>query len=203
MRSVRTSDPTMDLEARADPRRSAWGRPPSVSADGLLINGTDSSCILFIYNLWTLFHRLETARNAVAKCFGLTGPQYSILMAVARLEGDTGIHSSTLSELLQVSPAFIAAEVKRLVSYGYLTKAADPGDRRKIRLQTSEKGRRHIKTHGDSIKKMNDTIFGVLEPDEFRQLVTLTAKLTSRSERTVALVDAHCKSRRALARSRT
>jgi DNA-binding MarR family transcriptional regulator len=203
MRTGSTDDPTIDLEARADARRSAWGRPPSVSADGLLINGTDTSCIFFIYNLFTLFHRLEAARNSVAECFGLTGPQYSILMAVARLEGDTGITASTLAELLQVSPAFIASEVKRLVSYGFLTKTSDPGDRRRNRLQTSEKGRRHIKTHGDSIKKMNDMIFGVLEPDEFRQLVSLTSKLTSHSERTVALVDAHCKSKRALARSRT
>jgi len=172
-----------------------WRRPASVSADTLLINGTDSCFLTMIYKLWAFNQHMEAARNSLAKHFELSGPQYTIFMAVARFEGQDGINARALSKLLEVSPGFIATEIKSLINIGLLTKSVDDRDRRMHRLQTSESGRELLRAKSPFVCKMNDLLFGGLSSEEVRQLVALSSKLTSRSERTSAILDTHYKMR--------
>ncbi|RDV04656.1 MarR family winged helix-turn-helix transcriptional regulator [Undibacter mobilis] len=172
-----------------------WCRPASVSADTLLIDGTDGCFLTMIYNLWAFNQHMEAARNSLAKHFELSGPQYTIFMAIARFEGQEGINARDLSKLLQVSPGFIATEIKSLVSLGLLTKSIDGRDRRMHRLQTSDQGRKLLRTNSSFVCKMNDLLFGGLTSEEVQQLVTLSSKLTHQSERTSAILDTHYKMR--------
>jgi DNA-binding MarR family transcriptional regulator len=180
---------------RADEVPAGWSRPSSVSADTLLINGTDSCFLTMIYKLWAFNQHMEAARNSLARHFRLSGPQYTIFMAIARFEGQDGINARDLSKLLEVSPGFIATEVKSLIKIGLLTKSVDGRDRRMHRLQTSDGGRELLQANSSVVCKMNDLLFGGLTSEEVRQLVDLSSKLTSRSERTSAILDTHYKMR--------
>jgi len=180
---------------RAQKSTSNWSRPPSVSADTLLINGNDSCFLTMIYKLWAFNQHMESARNSLARHFRLSGPQYTIFMAIARFEGEDGINARDLSKLLEVSPGFIATEIKSLINIGLLTKSVDDRDRRMHRLQTSDRGRELLRAKSLFVCKMNDLLFGGLSSEEVRQLVALSSKLTSRSERTSAILDTHYKMR--------
>ena len=172
-----------------------WKLPPSVSTDALFIDGSDVACHKLVYNLLAFTHHMEAARNTVARQFALTGPQYTIFMAIARLEGSNGTCSNAIARLLQVSQAFIALELKRLIAFGLVRKSVDPDDRRRLRLQTSPRGRAILQMNAELICKMNDMLFGSLELDEFRQLSSLASKLTTRSERTAAVLKTLCEDR--------
>ena len=78
---------------------------------------------------------------------------------------------------------------------GLLTKSVDERDRRMHRLQTSDHGRELLRTNSSFVCKMNDLLFGGLTSEEVQQLVALSSKLTSRSERTSAILDTHYKMR--------
>ncbi len=169
-----------------------WELPPSVSTDALFIDGSDVACHKLVYDLLAFTHHMEAARNTVARQFALTGPQYTIFMAIARLEGRRGTCSNAIARLLQVSQAFIAVELKRLTALGLVRKSVDPADRRRLLLQTSRRGKDILQTNAELICKMNDMLFGSLALDEFRQLTSLAAKLTARSERTVAVLKTLC-----------
>ena len=65
--------------------------PPTVSAEALTEGGSDARFRQMISDLFTVSVRMDAVRNALAKSLGVSGPQYSILMAIARLEGSGGV----------------------------------------------------------------------------------------------------------------
>jgi DNA-binding MarR family transcriptional regulator len=174
----------------------SWQRPASVSVDSLFVDGSDTACHAVVYNLLTFTRHMEAARNAVAQEFDLTGPQYSIFMAIVRLEGRDGITGNALARLLNVSSAFVTLELKQLMARGLITKTTDPKDRRKQRLRVSADGRRTIQRNASVVCKSNDLLFGCLTREEFHQLIALASKLTVRSGRTADVI----KMRRTFAR---
>ena len=146
-----------------------------------------------IYKLWVFNQHMEAARNSVAQHFDLSGPQYTIFMAIARFEKQSGVNSRTLAALLNVSPPFVATEVKQLLALGLIEKSVDLKDRRKIQLRTSKRGRKLVQANEWLVNKMNDLLFSGLNPTEVRQLISLASKLTLRSERAAAVIDTHYK----------
>jgi DNA-binding MarR family transcriptional regulator len=181
------------MEVEGSDAGIAWDRPLCVSAETLLVGGSDAQFLTMIYNLWAFNQHMETARNSLAKHFELTGPQYTIFMAIARFEGQQGISACALTKLLQLSPGFVATELKALTNLGLLIKSVDARDRRMNRLYISDYGREVLETNASFVRKMNDLLFGGLTAEEVRQLAMLSLKLTSRSERTAAILDTHYK----------
>jgi len=171
-----------------DANVASWQRPASVSVESLFVEGSDTASHAVVYNLLTFTRHMEATRNAVAQEFDLTGPQYTIFMAIVRLEGRTGITGNALARLLNVSSAFITLELKRLIARGLITKATDPDDRRKQRLQVSTEGRSAIQKNAPVVCKANDLLFGCLTREEFQQLIALASKLTARSGRTADVI---------------
>jgi DNA-binding MarR family transcriptional regulator len=150
-----------------------------------LIDGSDKACQSLIYNLLTLGLELEACRNVVAEKFDVSGPQYSILMGIARFQGDRGIRASAVADLLNVSAAFITTQTGQLIEKGLLAKERNPADRREVLLKVSASGERMIDQFSTLISDMNDTLFGELSPGEFRVLVRLIEKMVGASSRTL------------------
>ena len=59
--------------------------PATASRQALLEAGSDDRFRQLVYDLLTISVRMETAREHLARRLGVSGPQYSILMAIARL----------------------------------------------------------------------------------------------------------------------
>lgn len=167
-----------------------WSAPLTVSKEALLVDGSDKACQWLIYNFFALSLEMEACRNVVAKKFGISGPQYSILMAIARFQGDHGIRASAVANLLNVSAAFITTQTGKLIDQELLVKERNPDDRREVLLKVSASGQPLIERYSALIRDMNDTLFSELSADEFRVLIRLVDGLVKTSARTVDMLRA-------------
>src|SRR6202023_865653 len=64
--------------------------PPTVSCGALIEKGSDRRFRTLVNDLFTVASRMETVRAHLGRRMGLSGPQYSVLVAVAHLPGERG-----------------------------------------------------------------------------------------------------------------
>src|SRR5262245_2088657 len=118
--------------------------PPTVSLPTLLRGRSDRVFQKLVFDLFTISARLEDVRGHLASSMGVSAPQYSVLRAVAALQGPDGVSVGSVADHLHVSSAFIAAQSRGLVSQDLLDKQEDETDRRISRLSLTRKGERLV-----------------------------------------------------------
>ena len=155
--------------------------PPSVSAPSLLQGGSDRIFQKLIFNLFTISARIEQVRVHFAFRVGISGPQYSLLRAVAILQGSEGVSVGIVAGHLHVTSAFITAQSRALLQRGLLKKKEDTADRRVSRLSLTFKGERLVDEIVEEVRPINDIFFGTLQRDEFEALSAIMEKLVDSS----------------------
>jgi len=172
--------------ARQLKRRVRAGLPPyeaqpSISAPALLRGGSDRAFQRLLFDLFTIADRLERVRAHIASRVGLSGPQYSLLRAVASLQGREGVSIGTIAEHLHVTSAFIALQSGVLVQKGLLSKKGDATDRRVSRLSLTATGEQLVDKIVEEVRPVNDLFFATLQGDEFEGLAVIVKKLVDSS----------------------
>jgi len=170
--------------------------PPSVSAPSLLRAGSDRAFQKLVFDLFTISARIERVRVHIASRMGISGPQYSLLRAVASLQGKEGVSIGTVAEHLHVANTFITAQSGVLVRRGLLKKEEDAIDRRVSRLTLTSKGERLVDQIVEEARPINDVFFGGLQKGEFETLSAVVEKLVDSSRN--AMVQISSQDQRAL-----
>lgn len=166
--------------------------PATASRQALLEAGSDDRFRQLVYDLLTISVRMETAREHLARRLGVSGPQYSILMAIARLQDRHGVRVGGVAKALHVTSAFIATETGRLARLGLLSKSPNPKDRRGILLALTPRGQAALVKLGPEIRAVNDDFFKPLDRAGFQALASTAAALvesSSRVERRLRVMD--------------
>jgi MarR family transcriptional regulator, organic hydroperoxide resistance regulator len=163
--------------------------PPTVSRAALLEGGSDQRFRRLVYDLLTIASRMTAAREHLAGRMGISGPQYSLLMAIGQFQGKQGVGVTAIARVLHVSNAFVATETGKLAQAGLLTKRANPKDRRGVLLSLTRAGRTLIEKNGNEIRAVNDVFFGALTRTRFATLSTAMAELVGSSARATMLLD--------------
>jgi DNA-binding MarR family transcriptional regulator len=166
--------------------------PATASRQALLEAGSDDRFRQLVYDLLTISVRMETAREHLARRLGVSGPQYSILMAIARLQDRHGVRVGGVAKALHVTSAFIATETGRLARLGLLSKSPNPKDRRGILLALTPRGQAALVKLGPEIRAVNDDFFKPLDRAAFQALASTAAALvesSSRVERRLRVMD--------------
>ena len=179
--------------------------PLTVSHRALLVEGSDIEFRRLIARLLLVEERLRHARAYLGKQAGLTGPQYSLLMAVAYLQGETGIPVRSLARDLRVTSAFIASESRRLLERGLLAKRRNPHDSRSTLITVTPVGRRCIERLVPEVRAVNDLFFGHLTRPAFVETKRVLEQLMDGSRQALAHIaarEARGASRSATRRSR-
>jgi DNA-binding MarR family transcriptional regulator len=164
--------------------------PPTVSAPALLSGGTDARFRQLVYDLFTVSVRMEAVRDALARELGVSGPQYSILMAIARLAGDAGVPVGQVADQLHVTGAFVTVEAGKLVRAKLVEKSPNPKDGRSVLLRLSARGAQRLERLAPKVCAVNDRFFGVLDRGDFETLARAAAALVQRSDEAVAIARA-------------
>jgi DNA-binding MarR family transcriptional regulator len=159
--------------------------PLSVSAPSLLRAGSDRIFQKLVFDLFTISARIEQIRLRFASRLGISGPQYSLLRAVASLQGREGVSIGVVAEHLHVTSAFITAQSRMLAQRGLLNKREDAADRRISRLSLTLKGERLVDEIVDEVRPINDIFFGGLQKGEFEVLSAIMQKLVDSSRSAV------------------
>lgn len=162
----------------------------TVSHSALLERGSDRRFRQLVYDLLTIATRMDLVRAYLGRQIGLSGPQYSLLIAVAHLQGEKGVSVGAVAGALHVSSAFITVETGKLARRGLLWKRPNPADRRSVLLTLSSRGRLAIASLNARIRAVNDQFFANLDRRSFLNLSATAAQLVLGSDRALRLIDA-------------
>lgn len=89
-----------------------------------------------------------------------------------------GLTNAEISELLDIKPSSVTAQVKKLEEDGFAKRIPDENDKRVSRIYLTDKGREAQKKRSRFHNDMSEDIFGNLSPEEQEQLQALMEKLT-------------------------
>ncbi|MGD9920263.1 MAG: MarR family winged helix-turn-helix transcriptional regulator [Pseudorhodoplanes sp.] len=165
--------------------------PATVTRAALLDRGSDKRFRGFVYDLLTIATRMNAVREHLARRMKLSGPQYSVLMAVAQARGDGGVGVGALARLLHVSSAFVATETGKLAQAGLIAKRPNPKDRRGVLLDITRAGRALIEDNSAEIRAVNDEFFGQLDRASFETAASAIALIELGSRKAMHRVRVH------------
>jgi DNA-binding MarR family transcriptional regulator len=175
---------TAERELAAGP----YALPATTSRAPLLKGGSDHRFRVLVADLFTIATRMEMVREHFGRRMGISGPQYSIVVAVAHLQGRNGISVGTLAQALHVSSAFIATEGGKLVRRRLLLKRVNPLDRRGVLLSVAPAGRLAVDRVSAEIRAVNDLFFGALDASSFAALSAAAGALVESSAKAVRYI---------------
>jgi len=138
-----------------------------------------------VYDLLFVSDALRVVRSHLGSLLGLSGPQYVLLMAITRRQGEDGLTGSALAAYLRVTNAFVAAESRVLTERGFIDKRPNPRDGRSVLIVLTPKGRRLIERVAPRIQAVNDRLFGCLDRDDFIAAKRIFAGLAETARVTV------------------
>jgi DNA-binding MarR family transcriptional regulator len=182
---------TSKASAKRDSVGSAvYALPPTVSCGALLEKGSDHCFRVLVNDLFTISSRMELVRAHLGRRMGISGPQYSVLVVVAHLQGERGVSVGTVAQAMHVSSAFIASETGKMARLGLLLKRTNPQDGRGVLISLAPAGRLKIDRVSAEIRAINDQFFGVLDGASFAALSAAAAALVKGSAKAAHYVNA-------------
>lgn len=132
--------------------------------------------------------RLLEIRNRLGEMIGLSGPAFSILIAIRNLSQDSEVGITRVGEHLHQSGAFVTLEVAKLVKAGLVDKYANPNDGRRVILKVTDKACVLLKKLAETQRPVNDAIFAELSADQFHMFAETITKLVAGAETGLALL---------------
>lgn len=169
------------------PRADSLTLPLTVSRPELLRDGRDRQFRHLVHGLFGFAAHHERIRAGHARVIGLAGIEYTVLIAIAHLSQDGDVNVKSVADHLYLSGAFITSVAGRLVKLGLIDKRMDAGDRRRVTLTVSAKGRAALERLAPIQRRVNDVEFGNLTRDEFELLTAIVDRLIDNGEHAVAL----------------
>lgn len=152
--------------------------------------GSDRRFRVLVQDLFTIADRMEAVREHFGRWMGISGPQYSLMVAIAHMQGVDGVNVGAVARALHVSSAFIASESGKLARKGLLSKRTSPQDRRGVLLSVAPAGRSKIDGISKQIRTVNDLFFGVLNPVSFTAVSSAAGALVESSVRAIQYLNA-------------
>ena len=156
--------------------------PLSVTRPAVLIEGSDHEFRRLIHRMILNEARLVDIRKSIARQVGVSGAQYTMLMAVLRLQGDAGIAIGALADFLEVTGPHVTGEVRKLVAKGYVRKSANPKDKRGVLISLTRQGKSRLLSAFAYIQNVNDILFDGVTVEEFRTLVRFNQKFMKNTD---------------------
>jgi MarR family transcriptional regulator, organic hydroperoxide resistance regulator len=162
--------------------------PLTISRPDLLLNGSDRHFRRLVHGLFGFLARHEAVRGGHAARIGLAGIEYTTLISIRHLEAEEGdVNVNRIANHLHLSGAFVTTITNKLLKRGLIHKSSDPADRRRVKLQVSEKGDALLAELAPFQRQVNDVQFGCLTQAEFLHLLDLVERLITSSEDAVRL----------------
>ena len=163
-------------------------RQLTATRDILLPGGSDHALRTLLYNLFTIGTRMEDVRRYLGSRIGISGPQFSLLMAIQELQGTTGVSVGKIAAYLLVAGTFVTAESAKLARKDYIEKRADPRDRRVCLLRVRPAGTKAIERLLPELQHVNDTFFALESREGFESLCRAAGRMVEGSRQVLSLI---------------
>jgi DNA-binding MarR family transcriptional regulator len=164
---------------------------PATATSPILTSGkSDHSLRKLVYDFFTVGARIEDVRRHLGNRIGITGPQYSLMMAVAELQGTDGVSVGRVAEYLHVTGTFVTSESGKLSKKGFLRRSPDRQDKRLSLISIAPNGQEALDSLFPELQQINDVFFELDARADFEELCRLLERLVSNSQRALALINA-------------
>jgi DNA-binding MarR family transcriptional regulator len=130
-----------------------------------------------LYQLASVSSGASEAFYAVVRAHGLKPPEWRVL---GSLDGDEGSTITGLADLSFMEQSRMTRLVERMEAKGLVRRAADPHDRRRVRVFYTDAGRALATRLIAAAKAHEARVLDLLPPAEARQLKALLARLNDR-----------------------
>lgn len=165
-------------------------RQMTVSKPELVMEGSDRAFRQLVHDTLAFAARIQEVRSRLGALIGLSGAQYTILVAIAHLQDrEAGVGVNLLAEHLHLSGAFVTIEVNKLVASELVMKEVNPEDRRRVLLTITPKANQLLDDLTAVQRPANDTLFDCLSGEEFHSLRSIVSRLVTTGDRTLKLLD--------------
>lgn len=172
---------------RGDGTKPKGSLPLTVTRPELLNDDTDRDFRRLVHNIFAFMARHEAIRDGHARQIGLAGIEYTILISIGHLALDGDVNVKTVADHLHMSGAFITTVTSKLQGLGLVEKTQASGDRRRISLVITEKGKDLLRSLAPYQREINDVEFASLSKDDFQFLSRILEALINSSDEAVAL----------------
>ena len=173
------------------PKQKTDSQFPLTATNPILVSGkSDHSLRRLLYDFFTVSARMDTVKRYLGERLGLTAPQYTIMMAVAELQGENGVSVGRVGEYLHVTGPFVTMESGKLLKKGLLERQSDLKDRRVSLLSLAPKGAKALQSLFPELQQINDVFFELGSRAEFERLCKTLEKLVGNAQRALALINA-------------
>jgi DNA-binding MarR family transcriptional regulator len=172
---------------RSDGAKRKGSLPLTITRPELLNDDTDRDFRRLVHNIFAFMARHEAIRDGHARHIGLAGIEYTVLISIGHLALDGDVNVKTVAGHLHMSGAFITTVTSKLQGLGLVEKTQASGDRRRISLVITEKGKDLLRCLAPYQREINDVEFASLSKDDFRFLSQVLEALINSSDEAVAL----------------
>jgi DNA-binding MarR family transcriptional regulator len=187
--STTPTSSTLSASLHNSSSKPSTPKPPlTATREILLPDGSDHALRTLLYNLFTIGTRMEEVRRYLGSTIGITGPQFSLLMAVLELQGANGVSVGKIADYLHVAGTFVTAESAKLAQIDYVEKRTDPRDRRVSLLRVLPAGMAAIDALLPELQHTNDTFFELESREGFESLCVAAERLVNGSRKVLARI---------------
>lgn len=116
-------------------------------------------------------------RTRLQHGFSTTLPRFDLMAQLYRVP--QGLKMGELSARMMVTNGNVTGIADMLEKEGFVRRAAEPGDRRALRLRLTESGRNHFRAMAEAHERWIVDALGAVDRNELRTLITLLAKVKS------------------------
>lgn len=163
---------------------------PTISRSQLMVDGSDQAFRQFVHDMLAFSARLQAVRDQLGGAIGLSGTQYTVLIAIAHLSGAGGkVGVNQVAEHLHFSGAFITIEVNKLVATGLVEKEIDSEDRRRVVLRITSKARALLNELASVQRPVNDRLFDCLSASDFEKTRKLVSKMVDAADDAIRMME--------------
>jgi DNA-binding MarR family transcriptional regulator len=175
-------------QVRAHRPTSAKPAPLTISRPELLINGSDRHFRRLVHGLFGFLARHEAVRTGHGARIGLVGIEYTVLISIRHLAVENpDVSVSRVAAHLYLSGTFVTTVTNKLLKRGLIHKLPDPADRRRVRLEVSERGNALLAELAPVQRQVNDVQFGCLSTAEFLHLLDMIERLIESGDQAIKL----------------
>jgi MarR family transcriptional regulator, organic hydroperoxide resistance regulator len=162
----------------------------TVTRPELLVEGSDRAFRQLVHDTLAFSARLQQVRGQLGQVIGLSGTQYTVLIAIAHLRGmDERVGVNLVAEHLHFSGAFITIEINKLVAAGLVEKETDTEDRRRVILGITQKARALLNELAPVQRPANDLLFSCLSAKDFSKIRKLMSALVETADQAIGLLE--------------
>lgn len=137
----------------------------------------------FIWEITSINAHLDALCRFSAKALDISGPQWTILMALTHLDDGDGVPVNVVSKLLHVDPSFVTTQSKLLEKRGLVRRKPSTTDARVVQMSLTDRACKHLASAASQQTAMNQFIFSNFDTREFAEFASRLTALKLRLEK--------------------